>query len=134
MNNVNILFFLLPKKEVEYVYDTSTIRQIIEKMEFHHYTAVPVISKEGKFVSVISAEDILFILKDNHIDWDLTMKIPLKDIKPFRDIKAISINKNIDDLVDIITNQNFVPVCDDNNYFIGIITRKSVINFLKKKL
>ena len=39
-----------------------------------------------------------------------------------------------EELFDKITNQNFVPVVDDNNVFIGIITRKDVILYLANKL
>ena len=35
----------------------------------------------------------------------------------------------MDDLVDVITDQNFVPVIDDQEKFIGIVTRKDVIRF-----
>ena len=37
------------------------------------------------------------------------------------------------ELVNKITNQNFVPVVDDNNVFIGIITRKDVILYLANR-
>ena len=48
---MNILFFLTPKSEVAYVYDTDTVRQVLEKMENHRYSAIPVISKEdGSYI------------------------------------------------------------------------------------
>ena len=33
-----------------------------------------------------------------------------------------------------VVNQNFVPVTDDQDCFIGIITRKDMINFLHREL
>ena len=36
--------------------------------------------------------------------------------------------------VEKITNQNFVPVVDDNGIFIGIVTRKDVLLYLAGKL
>ena len=50
-----------------------------------------------------------------------------------RDNKAVNISISMEGLVDKITNQNFVPVVDDNNVFIGIITRKDVILYLSNK-
>ena len=41
-------------------------------------------------------------------------------------------DKHDNDLFSIITNQNFVPIVDDSNVFIGIITRKSVIKYLQE--
>ena len=33
----------------------------------------------------------------------------------------------MDELLELVLNQNFVPVVDDRNLFVGIITRQSVI-------
>ncbi len=129
---MNILFFLLPKKDVEFVLDTFSIRQVIEKMEFHHYSAIPVLDKQGKYLNTISCEDLLFAIKDAKLNWEQSMKIPICTIKPHKKIQSITINKEMNDLIEMISNQNFVPVCDDNNFFIGIITRKSVIQYLKR--
>lgn len=52
---MNILFFLTPKSEVAYVYDTDTLRQVIEKMENHRHAAIPVISrKEGRYIGTLT--------------------------------------------------------------------------------
>ena len=40
---------------------------------------------------------------------------------------------NMEDLLDLTLNQNFVPVVDDLNRFIGIITRKDIIKYFYKK-
>lgn len=40
----------------------------------------------------------------------------------------------MEDLFEKITNQNFVPVVDDNGIFIGIVTRKDVLLYLAAKL
>ncbi|MFA6667515.1 MAG: CBS domain-containing protein [Bacilli bacterium] len=132
--STNILLFLLPKKDVEYVLNTFTIRQTLEKMEFHHYSEIPVLDKEGKYVGSISDGDLLRVLKNNKIDWDETMKMTVDKVPVLHDIKPIQIDKNMLDLVSIIINQNFVPVIDDMEHFIGIITRKSVIEYMDKIL
>lgn len=59
--------------------------------------------------------------------------IPILDIGRKRDIEAVNISISMDELVNKITNQNFVPVVDDNNVFIGIITRKDVILYLANR-
>ena len=51
------------------------------------------------------------------------------DVKSKRNIQAVTISTDMDDLVDVITDQNFVPVIDDQEKFIGIVTRKDVIRF-----
>lgn len=56
-------------------------------------------------------------------------KVKLMDVKRKRNIQAVTISTDMDDLVDVITDQNFVPVIDDQEKFIGIVTRKDVIRF-----
>ena len=47
---MNILFFLTPKNEVAYVENDDTLRQVLEKIEYHKYTAIPMLNKNGKYV------------------------------------------------------------------------------------
>ena len=45
---MNILFFLKPKSEVAFIYDHSTLRQVLETMEFHKYASIPMLNKAGE--------------------------------------------------------------------------------------
>ena len=45
---MNILLFLTPKRDVEYLFDDYSIRQALEKMEYHRYTAIPILNKKGE--------------------------------------------------------------------------------------
>lgn len=44
--------------------------------------------------------------------------------------KAVSINVDVDELFATSLTQNFVPVVDDRNIFIGIVTRQKILEFL----
>jgi CBS domain-containing protein len=61
---VNILFFLTPKSEVAYIYEDYTMRQALEKMEYHRYSSIPIINNEGKYVGTITEGDLLWTLKN----------------------------------------------------------------------
>lgn len=130
----NILLFLIPKVQVEYVFNTYTIRQVIEKMDYHHYSEIPVLDKDGKYLGTISDGDILRYLKKYKLDWEETMVDKISGVPTLHQIEPIQINKNMMDLVEIIVRQNFVPVIDDRGNFIGIVTRKSVIEYMRKNL
>lgn len=130
----NILLFLIPKVQVEYVLNTYTIRQVIEKMDYHHYSEIPVLDKDGKYLGTISDGDILRYLKKYRLNWEDTMIEKISSVPTLHKIEPIQINKNMMDLVEIIVRQNFVPVIDDRENFIGIVTRKSVIEYMRKNL
>lgn len=130
---MNVLFFLLPKGSVAYIEEDYSLRQTLEKMQYHHYSAVPLLSKSGKYIATISEGDLLYYIKDHQLNFDDLEKINIKNIKPDRDIKSISINNDMDSLISLIALQNFVPVNDDLGNFIGIVRRSSIINYLVGK-
>ena len=65
---MNIAYFLLPKNRVAYLYDDYTFRQGLEKMRHHGYTAIPVISRDGKYVGTVSEGDFLWRLLSDERD------------------------------------------------------------------
>ena len=99
---MNILFFLIPKDSVEYIYNDFSIRQVLEKMDVHRYSAIPILDHEGHFVDVISEGDILLYLKNNQ---DLNLKkaedVSITNVEIKRKINSITINSNIEDLLEM---------------------------------
>ena len=45
---MNVLSFLTPKAMVAYLDTEDTLRQAIEKMEFHRFSVIPCIDADGK--------------------------------------------------------------------------------------
>lgn len=131
---MNILFYLVPKSEVMYLYDDYSLRQAMEKMEYHKYSAVPIINRAGNYVGTLTEGDILWELKDRKLsNLHEAEGIMLRHTNRKRDNEPVNVNCNIEDLVMTSMNQNFVPVIDDNGIFIGIVTRKSIIEYCYKR-
>ena len=131
---MKILFYLAPKGDVAYLYDDYTMRQAIEKMEYHKYSAVPVISRDGHYVGTLTEGDILWELKRRGtVDLHAIENVIVKQMPRKRDNQPVNINCKIEDLVMTSMNQNFVPVVDDNGVFIGLVTRKSIIEYCYNK-
>ncbi len=132
---MNILFFLTPKIDVAYVYDCHTIRQALEKMEFHRYSSIPIINKYGKYIGTLTQGDLLWSLKN---DFSLNLKsledIPITAIIRKKDNSPVSIETDIENLISKSMHQNFIPVIDDDNTFIGIIKRGDIINYCYEKI
>ena len=132
---MNILFFLTPKEEVAHVEEGDTLRQVLEKLEHHGYTAIPLLSADGKYIGTITEGDLLWEMKEKDFpDLHRMEKIRITDVKRRRDNQAVKVSESMEDLFEKITNQNFVPVVDDNGIFIGIVTRKDLILYLGGKL
>lgn len=127
---MNILFFLTPKSEVVYIDDDESLRQALEKMEYHKYSAVPIISRQGQYVGTLTEGDLLWYIK-NHPDLNFkeTERIQVTDVPRRSDNTPVRADSKMEDLLDKAINQNFVPVLDDKKSFIGIVTRKDIIKF-----
>ncbi len=136
---MNIAFFLTLKKDVAYLYDDYSIRQSLEKMKRHGYSSIPVISRDGKYVSTVTEGDFLWYMLDESIeDTDGVSIYDAEDLH-LRDIirkdrfTAVRITATMEELIELAMNQNFVPVVDDMGTFIGIITRKVIIQYFAIK-
>ena len=132
---MNIMFFLKPKSELAYVYDYHTLRQAMEIMEHHKYSSIPMINKDGKYIGTITEGDVLWGLKALDI---LNLKdaenIAVTKIQRRLDYRPVRVDSDIEDLIVKSMEQNFVPVVDDQDSFIGIITRKDIIGYCYEKI
>ena len=129
----NILFFLTPKSEVQYLEEGCSIRQALEKMDSHHYRTIPVLSKDGKYLESLSEGDFLWFIKDKGLNLKKCENMSISKITPERNYQSILLDKNMNELLSLIDIQRFVPVVDYSGTFIGIVTRKAVINHMLKK-
>jgi len=131
---MNILFFLTPKDDVAYIYEDDSIRQALEKMEYHKYSAVPILNRGGAFVGTITEGDLLWGIKNQYnLNLKMAEEIPVTTLKRRMDYRPVSISSNMENLIDRALNQNFVPVVDDRGLFIGIVTRKDIIKYYYEK-
>lgn len=127
---MNIAFFLTPKNEVIYEKPSSTMRQALERMEYHRYTSVPLVNESGHYVGTLTEGDLLWKLKNTpNLSFNDTNKILIGDIPRHVKNKSVLINANIESLISLAKDQNFVPVLDDNGVFIGIIKRSDIMTY-----
>ncbi len=127
---MNVAFFLIPKNNVVCLNAKTTVRQALERMEHHSYAAVPLIDEAGRYVGTITEGDLLWKLKENPgLDLVEMEKITLKEITSRTMNKPVRIDSRIVDLLSLAGEQNFVPVVDDQDVFIGIVRRREIIEY-----
>lgn len=126
---MNILFFLKEKNDLVFVYNTDTLLDLVEKYSTSHYSSIPVITKNNEYVGSISEGDVLNYLVSNKISNDDFEKIIIEDIPRRKDNTPIYSNQEMKDLLKYSLDENFVPVLNTSDKFIGIITRKEIIEY-----
>lgn len=133
---MNVAYFLIPKANVAYIYEDFTLRQGLEKMRAHGYTAIPVLTRECQYVGTVSEGDFLWYLVGGKLNTE-PERIQLPDGREaqVRDIMRpdrnppVMITATIEELLVRAENQNFIPVVDDRHMFIGIVTRRDIIHY-----
>ena len=130
---MNIAFFLTPKNEVVCENLEASMRQVMEKMEFHGYTAIPLIDKGGKYVGTLTEGDLLWKLKNTpELNFKNTESVKVLNIERRVSHKSVSINSDIESLINLSVSQNFVPVIDDNGIEKLQLCEKCQVRFLQR--
>ena len=131
----NILFFLTPKAMCAYLYDDYTMRQALEKMESAGYAALPILNRRGEYRGTLTEGDLLWAIKNMcYMDMRQAEAHRIMEIYRRKDNVPVRVTTSMHDLVERATSQNFVPVVDDKDAFIGIITRRAIINYCRDLL
>ena len=126
---MNILFLLKPKSDIVFIYDHFTLRQALEKMKRHGYAAIPVIDKDGSYAGTLSEGDLLWTILSEEACGRQTEQLYVKDFLNSRQNAPVNVNAALDDLLLMAMNQNFIPVTDDRGLFIGIVTRRDILQY-----
>lgn len=131
----NILFFLTPKAMCQFVYSDFTVRQALEKMESSGYTALPILNKRGEYRGTLSEGDVLWAMKNLcNMDLKQAESRRIMEISRRKDNIPVRVTTSMRDLVERAIAQNFVPVVDDKDTFIGLVTRKAIVSYCMGRL
>ena len=131
----NILFFLKPKAMCTFLYDDYTIRQALEKMEFANLAALPILNKQGEYRGTLTEGDLLWSMKNQcYMDIRQAEAHRIMEISRRRDYIPVRVTTSMQDLVKRASTQNFIPVVDDKDAFIGIVTRGCIIEFCAQQI
>ncbi len=130
---MNIAGLLLPKSTVAYLYDDFTLRQALEKMRYHGYTTLPVLTRDNRYYGTLSEGDLLWYFMDvGNFDFAKCEELRLRDVIKMKHYPPVPIDMNIREVVDLLVDYNFLPVVDDLDSFVGIITRNKILQQLAK--
>ena len=131
----NILFFLTPKAMCAFLHDDYTVRQALEKMESAGYAALPILNRGGEYKGTLTEGDLLWAIRNMcAMDIKQAEATKIMDISRRKDNVPVTVTTSMQELVERASYQNFVPVVDDKNAFIGIVTRRAIIKYCQQSL
>ena len=99
-----------------------------------NYEILSILQKEAdsecEWISFINESYVNKIKNNLDMNLDPIEKVHVYDIPMKTHYAPVDVNASMEDLMERVSNQNFVPVVDDMQHFIGIIRRKEIINYL----
>lgn len=131
---MNMLQLLTPKCDVKVLYSHYSVRRALEVLGRCGYSAIPVISRYGDYVGCVCEGDFLWqIVREGDIHMRDEEEHSIISIMRKNYYKYVKVSASLDELMECMVNQNFAPIVDDRNKFIGIITRRDIIKYLLSK-
>lgn len=132
--HVNIAKIMIPKVSLSLLHADDTVRQGLEIMRHHGYTAVPVLNEKGVYLGSVTEGDFLrHILAVGTTELKAHEQYRISEIFRPNYCRPLSILAPIDELVAAALEQNFVPIVDDMHCLCGMVTRRSLILYLAQK-
>lgn len=127
----NIFFFLKNKKNTHYLYGNLSFAEGLRIFRESGFTATPVIDYQGHYLGTVTEGDFLYYIADHpHITQDEIAVVEISSLIRDGFMPAVPFNVSMSELFNRSLEQNYVPVVDDRNIFIGIVTRKTIISYL----
>ena len=130
---MNVAFFIKPKSNTVFIYEDNTLRQALEKMRYHGYSAVPVLTRDGKYAGSVKEGDFLWALYGKD-DPKRDERMRVSEILHREGRDPVRITAGMDDLLLKVMDQNFVSVVDDTDSFVGIVTRRDIMHDYYEKI
>lgn len=128
---MNIARIMIPKSLTIFLHDGDTVRQGMESMRCHGYTALPVLDGNGRYIGSVNEGDLLrCVLSAGSTDKHALENYRIGDILRRDFCPALPIDAEESVVIDAVLQQNFVPIVDARNVLCGIVTRKRLICYL----
>ena len=132
---MNIAFFLTPKTETVWLLTDSSVHQAIRRMTQSSCSALPILDGRGLYVSTITEGDLLRELvraRGERLGDIERMKVATVPV--LRQVRAVGIEAEVEELFARALDQNFVPVVDSRDVFIGIVRRSAILAYCAARL
>ena len=126
--------FIISSEKVAHVQLGNSAEHALLVLTKTGYSAIPVLDMKYRFQGLINTQRITeSILGMEHIEYEKLPEIKVQDIMQ-TDMPLISINERFQKALDLLIDQNFLCVINDDGMFMGILTRRVVLKQLKKQI
>lgn len=125
--------YLIPETDLAIVIDTHNIDHVRLLLGHNGYSRVPVITKEKRYVGTISLSDLMSYQEKNFLtDWEMS-RIDVGEMANTI-IEGVLTTSSLTEIMHKLVEYPFLPVVNNDERFVGIITRKSILKAINSLL
>jgi cystathionine beta-synthase len=117
------------RKEDHTLSPNMPLIQAIKTMRLYDISQLAVVDEQGCVIGIIDESDVLLAVTKNNENFSSSCCDFMTS-----DIDTINANASIDQLVPLFSQDKIAIVLDDDNNFLGLITKIDLINHLRRQL
>lgn len=118
---------MIPASDVAIVHEDDSLVHAILVLSSSGYQTIPVLDDENRVRGLISISNIVTSTEDLSIfDEDKLAQIKVNKVMN-QVVPILFDNYNLEDVLRLIINNNFICITHKNGYFLGIIPRKIIL-------
>jgi len=128
----NIRQFMIPSERVAHVQVGNNLEHALLVLTKSGYTAIPVLDPYYKLHGLISTPIIMdSILGLERIEFEKLEEKRVEEVMN-KEIPRLHVDSSVQDSIPLLIDHPFLCVENENGYFEGIFTRRTVLNELNK--
>lgn len=126
--------FIISAEKVAHVQLGNNAEHALLVLTKTGYSSIPVLDIKYRLQGLISAQQITDeILGLEHIEYERLPSLKVDEIMK-SDVAVIDINEKFQRGLDLLVNNPYICVIDDEQTFLGILTRRVILKQMKKYL
>ncbi|QEA32225.1 cyclic-di-AMP-binding protein CbpB [Secundilactobacillus malefermentans] len=129
--------YIIPGDVVANVSDTNNCYHALLVLTQTGYSKIPVLNNKEQFCGFVSLAMVTKqMMESDRMNPDRLMKIPVSEIME-SDVAVVEDPNDLEQVLNRLINEPFLPVVNEDRIFTGIITRREIlkrVNFLAHNL
>ncbi|QUG40918.1 CBS domain-containing protein [Psychrobacillus sp. INOP01] len=131
---IPILEYIISAEKVAHVQLGNNAEHALLVLTKTGYSSIPVLDVKYRLQGLISSQQITDeILGLEHIEYERLPDLKVDDIMK-TDIAVIHVDEKFQKGLDLLVNNPYICVVDDEQTFLGILTRRVILKQMKKYL
>ena len=126
----NLDDFMIPADNVANVIDRHSLSNALLILSQVSYNLIPVLNSKSQFVGLLSIPMMIkAVMTIERIEIERLDSLVVEDVMQ-REVVSISLNASLSEVLQHLIDHSFVCVVDERGTFLGMITRKKVLQRL----